>query len=354
MIVVKSYSEGSRGEWDSFVLSSPSSSLFHLTAWKDSVEKAFGHKPHYIMAVRDEEIRGVLPLFEVKSRLFGHALTSVPFGVYGGVSALDQEASKTLARSAEALARAIGVDYLELRNDSPQASGDKEEGPLSSPPSPWHSKDLYVTFRRPIYETVEKNMEAIPRKQRRMIRQGQKELSSAIGRTELLEEFYRIYARNVRDLGSPVFPFSFFSALMENFQDSFILSITKGGKMVAGVFTFVFRDTVMPYYGAGLREYFEYAVNDFMYWELMRWGCESGYKVFDFGRSKKETGSFHFKRHWGFEPEGLDYRFYLVNAREMPNVSPVNPKYRLFINVWKRLPFPVANWLGPKLVRGIP
>lgn len=352
-MVIKSYSDSMRGEWDRFVLSSPSASLFHLSSWKDSVEAVFGHKPHYIAAVEDGEIRGVLPMFEVKSRLFGHALTSVPFGVYGGISALDAKASGMLSGSAEKLAKAIGVDYLEMRNDPCPGGGDVKV--VSGPAAGWSSKDLYVTFRRPIYDTVDKNMEAIPRKQRRMVRQGQKlELTSRTGRLEDLEGFYSIYARNVRDLGSPVFPLKFFCTLMEKFEDSFILSVWKGEKMVAGVLTFVFRDTVMPYYGGGLREYFEYAVNDFMYWELMKWGCENGYKVFDFGRSKKETGSFHFKRHWGFEPTDLDYRFFLVNARQMPNVSPVNPKYSLMINVWKKLPFPVANWLGPKLVRGIP
>ena len=356
MLVIKSYSESNRQEWDRFVLGAPSASFFHLTSWKEAVEKVFGHKAHYIMAMRGDEIRGVLPLFEVKSRLFGHALTSVPFGVYGGISALDEQAFAMLEGSAQTLARAIGVDYLELRCDTMPAAGVGAEAEAKQAPGAgWSSKDLYVTFRRPIYETHEKNMEAIPRKQRRMVRQGQKlELTSRAGHLEDLQEFYSIYARNVRDLGSPVFPLKFFRTLMEEFKDSFILSVWKGEKMVAGVLTFVFRDTVMPYYGGGLREYFEYAVNDFMYWERMKWGCENGYKVFDFGRSKKETGAFHFKRHWGFEPTDLDYRFYLVNARQMPNVSPVNPKYSLMINVWKKLPFPVANWLGPKLVRGIP
>ncbi|MBI5468421.1 MAG: FemAB family PEP-CTERM system-associated protein [Deltaproteobacteria bacterium] len=359
MIIVKSFSESCRKEWDVFALGSPSSSLFHLTGWKDAVETVFGHKPHYIMAERDGKITGILPLFEVKSRLFGHALTSVPFGVYGGISAQDAESHRVLERSARILAEAIGVNYLELRDvDSPGATEEAngaEEIPAGMNKDGWISKGLYVTFKKPILETVDTNFEAIPRKQRRMIRQGMKlDLTSRVGRLEDLEEFYRIYARNVRDLGSPVFPISFFRTLMKNFGDSFILSVWKGGEMVAGVLTFIYKDTLMPYYGGGLREYFEFAINDFMYWELLKWGCENGYRVFDFGRSKKDTGSYHFKRHWGFEPAELDYRYYLVRSKEMPNVSPVNPKYRLFVNLWKRLPFPVANWLGPKLVRGIP
>lgn len=376
MLLIKSYSERYRQQWDSFVMNSENVSLFHLISWKDVVEKTFGHKPHYIMAIHDEEICGILPLFEIKSRIFGHALVSVPFGVYGGISAKDQEAYDSLKSSAETLASLIGVDYLELRSVTLQGSFDRSvrlnisnisngSNILNSSnvsnnlnilnKMNWLRKDLYVTFQKPIFDTVDKNFDAIPRKQRRMIRQGMKYgLSSKIEGIKDLENFYYIYAKNVRDLGSPVYPLAFFRALMENFGDSFILSVWKNGKMVAGVLTFVFKDTVMPYYGGGLREYFEYAINDFMYWSLMKYSCEMGYKVFDFGRSKKDTGSYHFKRHWGFEPKELNYQCYLVNAKDTPNVSPVNPKYKLFINIWKRLPLTFTNWLGPKLIRGIP
>ncbi|KAF0221849.1 MAG: hypothetical protein FD174_180 [Geobacteraceae bacterium] len=356
MIIIKAYNESYRGKWDAFALAADDASLFHLTGWKEAVEKTFGHKPHYIMATRDEEICGILPLFEVKSRLFGHALVSVPYGVYGGISTRDEETAESLRKSAETLAGLMEVDYLELRNStngSCHLAGLPARDDLGA--TNWHGKDLYVTFQKRILPTVEENMNAIPRKQRAMVRKAEKSgLSSRIGRLEDLDRFFAIYAQNVRDLGSPVYPIAFFRALMEGYKDAFILSVWKDGKMVAGVLTFVFRDMLMPYYGGGLREYFDYAVNDFMYWELMKYGCEQGSGVFDFGRSKKETGSYRFKKHWGFEPTPLDYRCYLVKAMEMPNVSPVNPKYKLMIKVWKQLPLAVTNWLGPKLVRGIP
>jgi FemAB-related protein (PEP-CTERM system-associated) len=336
-------------------MNSETASLFHLIEWKDAVEKTFVHKARYIMALRDGNICGILPLFEIKSRLFGHSLISIPYGVYGGISSHDKEACDALKISAETLAGLTGVDYLELRQRNAQSVCPSDHFIHGSPNSNCRTKDLYVTFEREIFGTVDENFDAIPRKQRRMIRQGVKNgLSSKIGGIEDIEKFYFIYARNVRDLGSPVFPIAFFRALMENFNDSFILSVWKDGEMVAGVLTFVFKDTLMPYYGGALREYFHYSVNDFMYWELMRYGCEKGYKSFDFGRSKRNAGSYHFKRHWGFEPADLNYYYYLVKARDMPNVSPANPKYKLLINIWKRLPVTVTNWLGPKLVTGIP
>jgi FemAB-related protein (PEP-CTERM system-associated) len=359
MLVIKSYNERYRKQWDTFVAEATGGSLFHLISWKEAVETTYGHQSHYVMAMEGEEIKGLLPLFEVKSRLFGHSLVSVPYGVYGGIVASDAEAFETLIKCAETLAKLMKVDYLELRDMSSQ--GYRQESPQAGPPEKqsrpedWYTKDLYVTFQRPILATVEENMNAIPRKQRAMVRKAANfGLASRIGRQDDLQKFYAIYAQNVRDLGSPVYPMAFFSTLMANFQDSFILSVWKDGKMVAGVLTFVFGGTLLPYYGGGLREYFEFAINDFMYWELMRFGCLQGYTLFDFGRSKKDTGSYKFKKHWGFEPTDLNYRFCLVKSTKMPNVSPLNPKYRLMINTWKRLPLPVANWLGPKLVWGIP
>ena len=364
MLIIKSYNDRYQSAWDEFVMNSSEASFFHLTGWKNAVEKNFGHKAHYAMAMRDEKICGILPLIEIKSRFFGHALVSIPYAVYGGIAALDKESHYSLRRCAETLAELIHVDYLELRNvcssslfklSEPNAYLNSLGVPSDLNYSKWNSKNLYVTFKREIFDTVTGNLEAIPRKQRAMVRKGEKYgLSSKIGTIEDLEQFYGIYATNVRDLGSPVYPLSFLHSLMENFSDAFILSIWKGGEMVAGVLTFVHKDTLLPYYGGGLREYFEYAINDFMYWELMKYGCENGFKVFDFGRSKKETGSYRFKKHWGFEPSDLDYQCFLVKAKEMPNVSPVNPKYQFMISVWKRLPLAVTNWLGPKLVRGIP
>lgn len=354
MLVVKAYSDACRDRWNAFVQGTPGATLFHLIGWKDAVESTFGHKPHYMMVEEDEQIRGVLPLFEVRSRLFGHALVSVPYGVYGGIVASDSETEEMLRNSARALADVMKVDYLELRNLSDGHSTGPEVFSDTNDPS-WIAKDLYVTFQRPIHPDLDENLNAIPRKQRAMVRKGEKAgLVSRVGGLEDLAAFYAIYATNVRDLGTPVFPLEFFRAQMRALPDAFILSIWKDGVMVAGVLTFVFGSTLLPYYGGGLREYFDYAINDFMYWELMRYGCEQGYTLFDFGRSKKETGSYKFKKHWGFEPTDLNYRFYLVKRKEMPNVSPLNPKYRLMINTWKRLPLPIANWLGPKLVRGIP
>ncbi len=353
---ILTFSENNRKAWDKFVLSNANSSFFHLTGWKDVVEQSFGHTSHYMMAIQEKQITGILPIFEIKSRLFGHSLVSVPFGVYGGICSINSNAEDSLMRSAAVLGRLIGVDYIEMRNETKQFDPfEPAKQSNNSNGFNWLTKDLYVTFQREIYSDSEENFKAIPRKQRRMIRQGIKAgLISKIGKREHLKDFYNIYARSVKTLGTPVFPIRYFENIMNIFPETFILSVWKDNMMVAGVMTFKFKNRLLPYYGGALGKYFQYAVNDFMYWELMRYGCENGFKVFDFGRSKKGTGSFDFKRHWGFEPTELPYMYCLAAKKDMPNISPANPKYNAMINMWKRLPLSVTKWLGPKIVRNIP
>ena len=168
------------------------------------------------------------------------------------------------------------------------------------------------------------------------------------------ERFFRVYSESVRDLGTPVFAKSYFRTLMAEFGPSCsVLTITAADRPVSSVLSFYFRDEVLPYYGGGTAEARELAGNDFMYWELMRRSCEAGYRIFDFGRSKRGTGAFAFKEHWGFAPEPLYHEYVLRRTDRMPEVNPLNPKYRLFIALWRRLPLAVANRLGPLIVRNL-
>lgn len=342
MIVLRCHNANEKA-WDQYVQGMTGGTFFHLTGWKRVVEKSFGHQAHYLCVEEGGLIKGVLPLFYVKSLLFGRSLVSVPFGVYGGIVADSQEVGGTLLETAKKLVPELQVAYLELRHI--------EKNGFDLP-----AKNLYVTFRREIYKDLDQNMAAIPRKQRRMIRQGIKHgLTSTLGGPELLPQFYNVYAHSVRNLGTPVFPYAYFRNLMEEFGEHCrILSVWYRGKMVGAVMTFFYKDQVMPYYGGALRDYFAYAVNDFMYWELMRYGCEQGYRIFDFGRSRQGTGSFDFKRHWGFESKPLFYQCHLNRSCTAPNLSPSNPRFKLWIAAWKRLPLSVTKLIGPMIVRSIP
>ena len=329
-------------EWDAFVRASADGSPFHLTAWKRAVEDTFGHRSHYLMASRGGGLEGVLPLFEVPGLVGGRSLVSVPYAVYGGICAASPDARAALLDAATALGRARGARYVELRHRRDQG--------LDLP-----TKRLYVTFSRPISASEEANALAIPRKQRRMTRQGAKHgLRAEIGRNHL-DALYEIYAESVRNLGSPVFPRRLFHVLRDAFdKECQLLTVWHGERMVAGVLTFFYEDQVLPYYGGALREALPYAVNDFMYWELLCHASRAGYRLFDFGRSREGTGAYDFKRHWGFEPVPLPYQYILLGQRSLPNVSPSNPRFRLAVEAWKRMPLPIAKLVGPAITRYLP
>ena len=339
-LTVHELASNDSARWDVFVETCPEASFFHRAGWKRVIEDAFGHPTCFLYAERNGQIEGVLPLAQINSFLFGNTLTSLPFCVYGGVAASSAEAATLLMASAVKKAEALGVDALEFRNQ-------KARNP------DWPSKDLYVTFRKEIDPDPETNLTNIPRKQRAMVRKGikgglQGEWDDGIDR------FYDAYSQSVHALGTPVFPRRYFSILREEFaENSRVLTISKNGHTVASVMNFYFRDEVLPYYGGGTAEARSLKGNDFMYWDLMRRSAEEGIRVFDFGRSKQGTGSFSFKKNWGFEAQQLHYELKLIKAREMPDVSPMNAKYRTFIKMWKMLPLPIANTIGPWLARSL-
>jgi FemAB-related protein (PEP-CTERM system-associated) len=330
------------GDWDAFVRSTPGGSPFHLLAWKRTVETTFRHRPHYLMAVRGGGLEGVLPLFEVRGLLGGRALVSVPYGVYGGICASGVAARVALVEAARQLAVRIRANYVELRHRAGQE--------LDLP-----TKSLYVTFSRPIAKSEEANLNAIPRKQRRMTRQGAKHGLHAEFGLQHLDRFYNIYAHSVHSLGSPVFPRGLFHAIRREFgRDCELLTIWKDAALVSGVLTLLFEDQVLPYYGGARQESLAFAVNDFMYWELLCHAAKAGYRTFDFGRSREGTGAYNFKRHWGFEPVPLPYQYVLLDGSRMPDLSPSNPKMQYAVEAWKRMPLPLTKLVGPLVTRYLP
>jgi FemAB-related protein (PEP-CTERM system-associated) len=331
--------------WDRFVMAMPGGTFFHRAAWAKVIETAFGHTTHYSFTERDGVITAVLPLVRVKTLLFGDTLIASPFCVYGGPLAADAESEAALVAHAEALLMRTGASALEFRHRAPVVHA-AAAGWIERP-------DLYVTFRKEIESDHGRNMKAIPRKQRAMVRKAmQNGLTSVVTRdTDVL---HRIYAESVRNLGTPVFSRRYFRILMDVFAESAdIVTVQDQGTPIAAVMNFYFRNEVLPYYGGGSAAARGRAGNDFLYWETMRRAADRGCTLFDFGRSKIGTGSYSFKHNWGFAPEKLHYRFRLKPGASIPEHNPLNPKYRLFIAAWKRLPLPVANLLGPFIVRGV-
>lgn len=338
---IRNANEQDAASWDAYVLAHPHGTFFHRYGWKRLLESTYKYPGHYLLAEQAGHIQGVFPLGEVKHLLFGHSLISVPFCVYGGVLADDEQTRAELEQHAMQLAGQLGVDHLETRNERPMRDD-------------WKRKDsLYVTFKRDLSEDHDANLSAIPRKQRAMVRKGIK--AGLVGELdEGIDNLYEAYSQSVRNLGTPVFPKAHFRAIRDEFGDDVdVITVRHEGTVVASVMNYYFRDQVLPFYGGGISAARSLAANDFMYWEVMRRAVERGCRVFDFGRSKVDTGSYRFKKHWGFEPQPLSYEYHLVKATEMPDLNPNNPKYRLFINAWKKLPVSVSRMIGPWLARGL-
>ena len=343
-VTIRLFEAGDEVRWDEFVHRHLHGSPFHLIAWKKSIEETFGYRPVYLIAMEADQVRGVLPLFLVEGLLVKRALISSPFAVYGGVLADSQDVRERLRGHLQELGGSLKVEYVELRNAYPeQCLG-------------FANVSRYVSFTQEIGPDEKSLLDAIPRKTRAAVRKALKEDFSVRTQTSDFAAFEDLYSKNLRRLGTPSFPREHFGRLLRNFQDKAnIREIVLQGRVVAAVMSFYFRDQVLPHYGASDPAFNAAAPNNYMYYDLMRWGGQNGYKLFDFGRSKKEgSGSRDFKAHWGMVERELPYEILLVKRRQLPDYSPNNPRFDLAIRVWRRLPLALTRWLGPHFVRLVP
>jgi FemAB-related protein (PEP-CTERM system-associated) len=328
--------------WDDFVDTHTQGSVFHRTAWAHAINHAYGHATPYLVAKRGASLVGILPLTLIKSMLFGKALISNAFAVYGGPLGLDAQAHEALDHAAWSLAQKEGIRVLEYRN----CRRLRPDWPVKA--------DTYVTFKRALSPDEDANLKAIPRKQRAEVRKSlDKGLNYKIERT--LEHHFNVYARSVHRLGTPVFPKKWFAALLACYgADADILTVFEpNGQPAASVLSFYYKGEVLPYYGGGTHAARDLRANDYMYWQLMNHAVARGMTSFDFGRSKIGTGAYHFKKNWGFEAQPLLYEYKLAPEQAMPDLNPNNPKYALLVSAWQRLPLAVANRLGPMLARSL-
>ena len=342
-VVVHEFRAGEADRWDQFVLSQPEGTLFHLVAWKRAIEKTFGFQSCYCYVERDGQITAIVPLFFVSNWVIGDCLHSVPFGVYGGICAADQESHDALLAHVKQLAVSKQVEHLDLH----QRNGESLPG--------FYPNTLYFAFTTPLSENPETNLKKLPRDTRYMIRKGEKAGLQTRHGLEQMSGFYGLFCESMRRLGTPVFPRALFDNLMQEFDSQVDLTVVySDARPVSGVLSFKFRDTFLPYYAGANSMAPALAANNFMYWHLMKFAAEQGFRSFDFGRSKKNTGAFHFKSQWGMTVESLNYQVFLVRRKTVPNFSPVNPKFEMATRIWRQLPLGLTKRLGPRVVRWFP
>jgi serine/alanine adding enzyme len=193
-------------------------------------------------------------------------------------------------------------------------------------------------------------------KLRAQIRRSQREKPQILfGRQEYLEDFYAVYARNMRDLGSPAHSKRFIQNILDTFPESSWLIVLKLDKKPAAAgFLISNGDSLDIPLASTIRDVNHLSINMLLYWEVLKFAVESGFRHFNFGRSTQGAGTFRFKQQWGARPKPLYWHYWLDNAHELPSLNPSNPKYGLMINIWKRLPVTITKWVGPQIVKFLP
>lgn len=339
-VVISEAVDSDRPEWDAFVAVSAEACGYHEWAWRDIFARSFGHRGAYLVAREGGAIRGVLPMIEMKSVLFGHFLTSLPFVNYGGVLTDATPIARSLVTVAREIGRSRGCRHVELRH---------VERMFSDLPARQHK----VTMRLPLAPGI---WDRFDRKVRNQIRKAEKSgLTVERAGEGLLPEFYAVFARNMRDLGTPVYGRTFFAEILRAFPDrARVVVVRQGTRAVAAAITYRTRHTTEVPWASSLREFNALCPNHMLYWRAIEAACEEGCDTFDFGRSTPHEGTYNFKSQWGAQPVPLHWEYPYVTGEGVPDQGPTNPKYHAAIAAWKHCPLWLANAVGPHIVRAIP
>jgi FemAB-related protein (PEP-CTERM system-associated) len=336
--------ENAQTEWDAFVRAFPAATAYHCYGWKAVFSASFGHPCHYLAALDDSGAwRGVLPLVHMRSRIFGNFLVSLPFVNYGGLLCDDAAAAAALLGEAEKLRRACGATHVELRH-------------IARRPEIEPTKRHKVTMILELAGSTDAQWKAFDPKLRNQIRKAQKSgLEFRWGRLDLIDGFYEVFARNMRDLGTPVYAKRFFRRILEAFPDTcMILAVMHEEKIIAAGIAAWFRDRLEIPWASSIKDYKALCPNHMLYWQAVSFAIERGFREFDFGRSTPNEGTYNFKKQWGARPVELHWQYLMDAHGQLPELNPANPKYRTAIRVWQRLPVAVTKLLGPSIVRNIP
>lgn len=330
--------------WNEYVRQNQNASHYHRFEIADLISTVFQQHPIYLKSLGpDNKINGILPFVRLKSLVFGHYCVSLPYFNYGGVVADTPEVAKQLIDQAIVIADDHGCSHFEFRHQAPV------EGDLRV-----RSDKVMMHLQLPDdYDTLVGGFKSKLRSQiRRPAKAG---AVATVGGIELLDQFYQVFAENMRDLGTPVYARQFFQKLLAcKFLNPEIVIISVTGEpAAAGLLVSDGYRMEIPW-ASSRRKFNSISANMMLYGEVLRAAVEAGCKVFDFGRSTVDSGTYRFKKQWGAEPIPLNWQYWLAAGRDMPGLSPDNPKYNLAIKAWQRLPLPVANLIGPHLVRSLP
>ena len=329
--------------WDAFVARQPSASAYHYSRWPRLIGRAFGHEARLLAAADGTEIAGVLAVVIMRSRFFGRFVVSLPFLNAGGLLVDGDDAAAALVDAAVRMARDTRADYLELRHTRRQCPQLLE-------------RRHKVAMALDLQPTPERQWEALDRKLRNQVRKAEKSgLTVTHGGAELIEPFYDVFARNMRDLGTPVFPIKLFHEVANAFPDATTVScVYRGAQPVAGAVMHRRGEWAEVIWASALREFNPLCANVLLYWHMLQTSIALGCRVFEFGRCTPNEGTFQFKKQWGAQPQPLVWEYWTPDGVIGFDASPRNPKYSRAVSAWRRLPLAVTTALGPRIVRNLP
>jgi FemAB-related protein (PEP-CTERM system-associated) len=344
MINISEYSSEYESQWSEFVRQAQTSTIAHQIGWKDVIAESLGHRPVYLIATNNAKITGILPMFLVRTWWRSRYVVSLPWIDYGGVCAEDTQSERLLLERACEITEQAGAQFMELRSVA------------ASPAVDLITSDKKVTFLLELDAYPEKIWKGFNAKLRNQIRKADKSgLTTEYGGLDKLDLFYKVFSYNMRDLGTPVWGMDFFERILSTFHDSArLILVRKDDKVIAGGLMLSFKDRFYVPSASSYRSYLKYCPNHALYWRVIKDACEKGYKYFDFGRSTWNSNTFNFKKQWTPDPRQLNWQYHLNRVEDIPAVNPSNPKYRLFIGIWQKLPLAVANAVGPKLIKNFP
>lgn len=329
--------------WDDYVHRHPFGTIYHTSAWRNVILQTFGKRTFYLALPSSTGVRGVLPLVLLNGLLTPKMLLSLPYCSYGGVLVDDAEGAQRLLEEASALRAELACAQLEIRNRSRIDACD------------WRTRQDKLLMQRSLPETPDEFLESLSAKRRSQIKRSLRDGPTVVsGGAELVTDFYSVFARKMRDLGTPVYPRRFFGNAVEQLgKHASLLLVYLDHNPVAAAFLVRWRGVCEIPWAASDAAYNRQAVNMLLYWEAIKRAIESGCTAFDFGRSSPDSGTYKFKRQWGAEP--VELHWYVqpgdgTSAEALKNSTSM----KLATEAWRRLPLPIANWLGPKITPNLP
>lgn len=352
---ISAIDDSEQAAWDAYVDNHVQASLYHTYRWRTVIEQSFGHECFYLAAKNDQQkICGVLPLVRLRSRLFGDFAISVPFFNYGGPLADNVQISTQLLAHAAVIAQNLQLKHLEIR--ATQSLNFESALNSKTATESWPARTDKASMIRRLPNTSAQLDEEIGAKVRAQIKRArQEDIAIHTGQLELLDDFYRVFAINMRDLGTPVYGKNFFRNILTAFpEQAHIVIVRLRGKPVAAAFLLGYRDMMEIPWASTIRSANTLNMNMLLYRAVLEFSIQQGYEFFDFGRSTIDSGTYRFKRQWGAQPLQHYWHYWQPNAAELPSLKPDSPKFKLMIAAWQQLPVAISKLIGPHIVKYLP